>query len=159
MQEIKMKKILPGAGVVVVRKFDNEIKFLALKQFNTGNDKFSMGLFDIPKGIKEDDESFFRCAIRECFEEANINLTEGDFIWGDQFIKLSKLIVFLAITENDFKIKQNPVTGIQEHESGAWLSAEEIKTNILPWLVPAIDWAVSIVENNRKCTSTFQRYN
>ena len=154
-----MKKILPGAGVIVARMFDDEIKFLALQQFNTRTNPYSMGLYDIPKGVKEDDESFFECAVRECFEESNVILREENFLWGQRYIQLSKLVVFVAITNSECKIKKNPVSGIQEHECARWLTAKEFKEKIIPWLEPAIDWATDTIDGKNKCTSMLQRYN
>ena len=46
----------PGAGVVVVRKFDDEYKVLGLRLF---------GRYDLPKGKIEDDEDAITAAIRE----------------------------------------------------------------------------------------------
>ena len=54
----------PGAGVVVVKRIDEEWKVLGLRLY---------GKYDIPKGGIEEGEDTFSTALRETLEEADIS--------------------------------------------------------------------------------------
>ena len=53
-------KTAPGAGIIVVKKFNNEWKVLGM---------WARGGYDIPKGHIEDGDDVFETALRETKEE------------------------------------------------------------------------------------------
>ena len=67
-----MKPSVLSAGVVVVRRTDQDCRYLLLRAFN---------YWDFPKGIVEFGETPLETACREVREETG--LTQLDFIWGD----------------------------------------------------------------------------
>tara|TARA_Y100001970_G_C14236041_1_gene861811 strand:+ start:228 stop:638 length:411 start_codon:yes stop_codon:yes gene_type:complete len=127
-----------GAGFIVYRKFEDKILFLGLKgpEFIR---KRSKGTWDIPKGIKEPGESDWACAVRECWEEAGIDIDTTDRRSGP--LNLSRLTIFLVETHQDPFLQRNPMTGINEHEDYEWLTPGEIEGDCYYWLQPAIIWA------------------
>jgi len=124
-----------SAGVVIVKKFEKEWKFLSLVT--------ASGKYDITKGIVEPGEKDIEAAIREAYEEAGISLSHSDFIWGDDFISYGRGIAYLAATEQFAKVSPNPVTGIREHEYAKWVSFEIMLENTIKFLKPSIVWAFS----------------
>jgi|1_EtaG_2_1085319.scaffolds.fasta_scaffold02542_7 bis(5'-nucleosidyl)-tetraphosphatase len=126
----------PGAGIVVVRKIDNEWKVLGLKIY---------GRYDIPKGKIESGESSLDAAVRETIEEAGIS--DLNFRWGLSSIKANHVTLYIAQTSQEGEIKPNPETGIYEHHGIKWMSWEDLQYNIHPYLAHAISWAKDIVES------------
>lgn len=128
----------PGAGVVVVRKFDDEYKVLGLRLF---------GRYDLPKGKIEDDEDAITAAIRETEEEASIS--DLKFNWGFETYQTGPITIFLAETCQDPKIIKNPESGIFEHHGTKWLTWEEAETSLYVYLRASIPWAKSIIMNDQ----------
>jgi 8-oxo-dGTP pyrophosphatase MutT (NUDIX family) len=126
----------PGAGMIVVRQINKEWFVLGM---------WARGGYDIPKGHIEEDESDFEAALRECGEESNI--TNLEFEWGFDNIKIDKLILYVASTKQEGEIIPNAKTGIYEHESCAWLTFEEMKLKAYDYLKLGICWAESKVLN------------
>ena len=122
--------LTPGAGIVVVRMFDDGWRYLGLRN--------KRGL-DISKGHVEDGEDFFDTAIRETEEESGIK--ELNFKWGKNYINLDFLRVYVAETKEDASPVINKKSMIYEHDSAEWLTYEEIREQALEYLVPAIEWA------------------
>lgn len=122
----------PGAGIVVVRYFDDDPMVLGLMDEDA---------FDLPKGSMDPGEHILQTALRETEEESSI--THLRFPWGFKHIALNKLTIFIAVTDEDPEIKPNPATGIVEHKSAKWLQFDE--RYFKPSLQPAIVWARSIV--------------
>ena len=119
-----------GAGIIVVRKIEEEYKVLGL---------WSRGGYDIPKGHVEEGEGVFDTAIRETAEESSI--TKLYFKWGSVPIKVSHLTVYLAETNQEGKIIPNKETGIIEHEHLKWMDWDEMLEKTYDYLKPAIEWA------------------
>ena len=141
-----------AAGIIVLRKFDKEFKLLALKGNKDHISKKNLDLgreYDIPKGRIESGESPLKAAIRETDEESSI--TELNFQWGlnttyrDKRLR-KQLVVFLATTDQDPKIKKNPKTGILEHSSAKWLSFKEMKEKCYKYLQPVIEWGEKTIK-------------
>ena len=124
----------PGAGIVVVRKFDTKWKVLGL---------VVNGEYDLPKGKMEKGEKPLEAAIRETAEESSIS--QLDFKWGKQNIQIQHLTFYIAATQQDAAVQLNPESGIYEHEDAVWVSFKKIKSNIYPFLVPVVEWAESII--------------
>ena len=134
----KKKRKKPGGGVVVVRNFDGEWKVLALK---------IKGQYDIPKGIIDPGEDALSAAMRETVEEASISSL--DFEWDLESYQASAVTVFLASTNQDPAIVENPKTGIREHDSAAWVTWEDMLGGVYGYLSPAISWAKEKVESSQ----------
>jgi len=130
------KKIARSAGFIIVRPAGDGYRVLGLKVW---------GKFDIPKGKLDDNESDFEAAIRECEEEASISVTSTDMKWGhDSFTAMrphKHVVIYLAETDQEPKIKPNPETGIYEHDSCEWLTWNQMLSGSYPYLKSAIEWA------------------
>ena len=133
--KIRIKKIPAGAGIVVVRQFDQGWRVLGL---------ILDDLIDIPKGVIESDEKPLQTATRETLEEAG--LSQINFEWGTDPFVVNQLTCYVASTQQDPIIVQNPETGIYEHQDFAWITWEEMLSDCYPYLRPAVNWARDIVE-------------
>ena len=125
----------PGAGIVVVRQFDDDWRVLCLH---------TEDFMDLPKGGIDVGEDVLSTALRETREEANI--TDLKFNWGFKTINLNRLTMFLAETKQDPEITPNPHTGVLEHLGASWLTWHEAYNATKPWLAPSIEWARKIIE-------------
>ena len=96
------------------------------------------GGYDIAKGHVEDGDGYFETAIREVFEEANID--KINFCYGYNYYTADYLRIFLATTEQDVLIKENK-DGFKEHDSYDWLTLEQMQKYTYHYLKPAIKWA------------------
>ena len=138
--KITKKKLPDGAGVVVVKRIDEEWKVLGLRLY---------GKYDIPKGGIEDNEDTFVTALRETEEEASI--TDLNFRWGKEPTVITgkaNITVYLAETSQDPAVKKNPHTGIFEHHGAAWVDWDFMEGRVYDYLKPAISWARNIVTNS-----------
>lgn len=131
-----------SAGFIVVRRRGSSWEVLGLRVW---------GKIDIPKGHLEPDETDLEAALRECYEEAGIEVkVPDDMIWGDASYIVERphkdVAVFLAVTDQEPIIRINPETKQYEHDGYHWLAWEEIKNRSYPYLRPAIEWAQRIVE-------------
>jgi len=126
----------PGAGIIVLKKFDNMYKILGLRLY---------GGYDFPKGKIEANETPFEAAIRETFEEASIS--NLNFPWGlEPITVVEHLTLFMGTTEDEPKIRKNPETGIYEHHGAKWLDWNEALQKFTPYLRPALGYAKKITE-------------
>lgn len=129
----------PGAGIIVVKYFSSGFKVLGL--FDQ-----EKGVFDLPKGAIDFEESTFQAALRETEEECGI--TNLNFRWGTEPIAVvSYLTFFLAETDEDPAVTENPHTGILEHLFAEWMEWDELEIALIDYLVPALREAQTIVEN------------
>ena len=135
MKERKSKS-LPGAGIVLLQCRDNEIHVLGL---------FKDGDFDLPKGLRQKNETDLECAKRECKEESSI--TKIDFFENVKPIKLKQLTLFIGTTTQDADILPNPETHEFEHEYAKWLPLKSAAFYVVPYLRPAIVWAREVIED------------
>ena len=142
-----------AAGILVLRNFNGKLKILALE----GHEKYISKknlvedrIYDIPKGRMEKNESTLQTAKRETDEECSI--TKLNFKWGLNKVykdKSSKkqLVIFIATTAQEPKIKKNPETGIYEHKDFHWVSFDTMKNKCYDYLLPVIEW-VEVTTNN-----------
>mgnify|MGYP001158305927 CR=1 FL=1 len=133
---------MPGAGIVVVRQFDDGWRILGLSL----ND-----FLDIPKGVIEPGEKPLQTAIRETEEEAGIS--ELKFEWGFEPVIIGQLTVYVASCDQDPVIEKNPETGIYEHQGYVWTSWDNMISNAYPYLKGPLEWARNIVEELQPANS------
>jgi len=135
IDDMSGNEMAPGAGIVVVRKFDEGWKILGLR---VGDE------YDLPKGKIENNEDPLAAAIRETEEESGISHLSFD--WPNASTYIDNITFFIASTEDDPYIRPNPETDILEHDEAVWLSHSQIKANCYKYLIPVVDWAKSIVD-------------
>lgn len=134
------KERRPGAGFVVLRKFDEGWKVLGLRFYSS---------YDLPKGgVDSSSEPLLAAAKRECFEEADILVDDTELPFGDLSLKVKHLTLYIAVTNKDAKIKKNEKTGIVEHHGLKWLDLETDHDKFHPYLQPAVVWARDILKTN-----------
>jgi len=131
--------VRPGAGIIVVKKFNGSYKVLGL--FDA-----AMGKYDIPKGAIDKGESELNAALRETQEECGI--TSLNFVWGQTPINISYLTLFIAETGQDPKIQANPHSGLFEHAFGEWMEWDDLEHMTHDYLIPALRQARQIIELN-----------
>ena len=126
-----------SAGVVVVRKADDDWRVLLLRAYN---------YWDCPKGEVESGEDPLATARREVREETAIE--DLEFRWGEKFVETppySKNKVaryYLAATATaDVKLPISPELGRAEHHEWRWLSFEEASGLTVPRVRAVIEWA------------------
>lgn len=130
-----------SAGVVVVRYFDGEPKFLLLRAFN---------YWDFPKGMLDPGEEPLAAAIREVEEETG--LTGLDFRWGHAFEETEPYgskpkIARYYVAESKAGEAHLPVSaelGRPEHDEFRWMSYEEAKELLVPRVRAILDWAHAV---------------
>lgn len=132
-----------ASGIIIVRYFNGIPKFLgliALPRFQ----KQSNGIYDIPKGQREKNETPYECAIRECYEEATLipeKVLAGPFINKNCW-------TWLAYCDDNPKINVNPSIGIKEHLGYRWLEIDNIIDNCLDYLKPCLTWAKGVLNED-----------
>ena len=128
MARLKIKKIDSkswyGAGFLI-QNLDNPHLFLALETFD--------GIYDLPKGEKDRDETPFQTAQRECWEECNVYITPADLIYTEH-VHLGKLILFIANTNQKPLIRANKKSGIIEHKNVIWCTPTTLINKCIPYL-------------------------
>ena len=124
-------KDVKSAGLIILKEILNEPNVLLLETFNKE--------FDLTKGKLEANESIIECAIRECFEESNISNLE--FRFGKKAFKIFDLVLYIAFTKENPKIKKNPETNEYEHKNAVYIPLEQAELLIKPGLRTAITWA------------------
>jgi len=131
-----------GAGVVVLKKIENEYKILCLYSEN----KKGIRKYDLTKGKIDKGESEFETAVRETYEEAGIkNL---NFKWGRQNLRKDNIIMFIATTSDTPKILKNPDSGVYEHDGFEWNSPSVAYILLPVFLKPFATWAKKIIEGD-----------
>ena len=91
----------------------------------------------------------------ELEDDCNQNISKLDnsinydvFDWENlNYIKLNKLIVYLATTTQDPKILKNKESGIYEHSSADWLEWDCIEEKAYEYLKAGFQWAKKKVDN------------
>ena len=134
-------KTAHGAGIIVVRKFNESWKVLGL---------WARGGYDIPKGHIENDDDVFETALRETKEEVGID--KLNFAWGHNSFREGNLFVFLAETTQEAEVLINLKSKIYEHEYVEWLTWEQMLAKTYDYLKPAITNAKKIAEGEHSAT-------
>jgi len=126
-----------SAGVVVVRRADDDWRVLLLRVYN---------YWDCPKGVVEPGEDPLATARREVHEETGIG--ELEFRWGEGFVetppysrnKVARYYVAETSTV-DVELRVNPDLGMPEHHEFRWLGFDAAKTLVVPRVAAVLDWA------------------
>jgi bis(5'-nucleosidyl)-tetraphosphatase len=143
---VEMRDTKLSAGVVVVRKYSGEWKYLFLRAYKN---------WDFPKGVVEEGEDPFETARREVEEEAGIR--DLNFRWGELFKETEpyrsggKKVARYYIAEtsqSDVTFSTNPELGKPEHHEYRWLAFEEVKKRSPERLLAIIDWADAIIRRD-----------
>lgn len=150
---MKIKNDITGAGIIcyfdnregLIEELDNEILYLVLQDFK---DKY-----DFTKGTIDKGENVFECAIRETYEESNLDSFDFEKVYSP--IKVNdNLVMFLGkikyetmlLRNNIIKLKVNKQIKSPEHKSYSFLSYKDIlKINLYEYLFSYIEIAQNIL--------------
>jgi bis(5'-nucleosidyl)-tetraphosphatase len=132
-----MTERILSAGVVVVRRVDDDWRVLLLRVYN---------YWDFPKGTVEPGEDPLVAARREVREETAID--DLDFRWGGDFVETtpySKNKVaryYLAYTVRaDVKLPVSAELGRPEHHEFRWFDDAAAGNLLVPRLQRVLSWA------------------
>lgn len=132
-----MHERILSAGVVVVRRVDDEWRVLLLRAYKN---------WDCPKGMVEAGEEPLTAARREVREETMID--DLEFRWGESFIETPPYAknkvarYYIAETRTaDVKLPVNPELGMPEHNEFRWLRFDEARVLAVPRIAAVLGWA------------------
>lgn len=142
------KKGSLSAGVVVVRFFGGEPRYLLLRAY-----KF----WDFPKGLVEEGEEPLAAACREVAEEAG--LTGLLFRWGEEFRetppyrngKVARYYLAEAPVGEPY-LPVSPELGHPEHQEFRWFPVEEARVLVADRVKPVLAWAHALVAESWEAT-------
>jgi bis(5'-nucleosidyl)-tetraphosphatase len=126
-----------SAGVVIVRRFDHEWRYLLLRVYN---------YWDFPKGEVEPGEDPLGAAVREVGEETT--LEDLTFRWGSEFRetppyrggKVARY--YLAESRSgDVALPVSEELGRPEHDEFRWMGYEDARALLAERVRPILDWA------------------
>ena len=130
-----------SAGVVIVRRFDDEYRYLLLRAGT---------YWDFAKGMVEPGEDPLAAAMREVEEETT--LTDLDFRWGHVFTETEPYgknkIARYYVAESPEGEVYLPVTeelGKPEHDEFRWLEYDAARGLLVPRVLAVLDWAGKII--------------
>jgi 8-oxo-dGTP pyrophosphatase MutT (NUDIX family) len=134
-----------SAGVVVVRRVEDDWRFLLLRAFNH---------WDFPKGMVEAGEQPIEAAVREVREESLID--DLDFAWGEESTQTGPYSggkvarYYLACTrQTDITLPFNPEIGRAEHSEYRWVSYDQAMDLVSPRVKPVLRWAAHTMHLGR----------
>jgi bis(5'-nucleosidyl)-tetraphosphatase len=137
-----------SCGVVIVRKENDEYKYLLLRSYS---------FYDSPKGRQENDETDLETALREVWEETGIGSKDLNFKWGrdcketEPYARNKVARYFVAeTTKTDIDLKVNPEIGKPEHDSYEWLTYEEASRKVGARVQKILDWARNKINESAK---------
>ncbi|GAB4508015.1 MAG: hypothetical protein Tsb0026_05710 [Sulfuricaulis sp.] len=130
-----------SAGVVIIRRFDDQYRYLLLR---------AGAYWDFSKGMVEPGEDPLAAAIREVEEETT--LIQLDFRWGHAFTetepygknKIARYYVAESPTGEVFL----PVTeelGHPEHDEFRWLEYDAARGLLVPRVLAVLEWVGKII--------------
>jgi bis(5'-nucleosidyl)-tetraphosphatase len=132
-----MNERILSAGVVVVRRVDDQWRVLLLRAYKN---------WDSPKGVVEAGEDPLESARREVREETTIE--DLEFRWGEEFIETPPYAnnkvarYYLAETRTtDIKLPVNPEIGMPEHHEFRWLTFRDAARIVVPRIATVLEWA------------------
>jgi len=130
-----------SAGVVIVRRFDDQYRYLLLR---------AGSYWDFPKGMVDPGEDPLAAAIREVEEETT--LTGLDFRWGHPFTETepygkNKIARYYVAESADGEVYL-PVSaelGKPEHDEFRWLEYDAARGLLVPRVLAVLEWAGKII--------------
>jgi bis(5'-nucleosidyl)-tetraphosphatase len=133
-----MSERILSAGVVVVRRVDDEWRVLLLRAYKN---------WDCPKGVVEAGEDPLTSARREVREETTIE--DLEFRWGEEFAetlpygknKVARYYLGETQTAN-VKLPVNPELGFAEHQEFRWQRFDEARVLVAPRIAAVLAWAL-----------------
>ncbi len=141
-----MKTHTLSSGVVIVRLWPDQPRYLILRAFN---------YWDFPKGMVEAGEDPLQAAIREVLEETGLSLDLQNFRWGWGYQETAPYGVgkiaryYLAESrEGEPFLPVNPSLGKPEHEEFRWATYQEAQAVMPPRLKPILNWADWLVQRD-----------
>ncbi len=130
-----------SAGVVVVRRFDDQYRYLLLRVRD---------YWDFPKGMVEPGEDPLAAAIRETEEETT--LTDLEFRWGHACIETEPYgknkIARYYLAESKTGEVDLPVSaelGHPEHDEYLWLEYDAARGLLVPRVMAVLEWAGKLI--------------
>jgi len=130
-----------SAGVVIVRRFGDQYRYLLLR---------AGSYWDFSKGMVEPGEDPLAAAIREVEEETT--LTGLDFRWGPPFTETEPYgknkIARYYLAESAEGEVYLPITeelGKPEHDEFRWLEYDTARGLLVPRVLAVLDWAGKII--------------
>jgi len=132
-----------AAGIIVCRKNNGKYDILGLEALKHHQLR-SNGIYDIPKGKIELNESPKECAVRECWEEVGIEIST--FLAGP--FKSEGLWVWLAEANTKPSLGVNPGTQKSEHLGYKWLPPDTLVGEYLDYLRESVEWAKQYLEQH-----------
>jgi 8-oxo-dGTP pyrophosphatase MutT (NUDIX family) len=133
---MKNVNVCTAAGFIIYRLDHDKPEILGLVARHAFQIE-SNGIYDVPKGQRDNNEDPYQCALRECREESS--LTPENVVAGPY--KHGKLWLWLAECNQNPVINVNPHTGEKEHLDTVWLSPDNIIANCLDYLREPLIWA------------------
>lgn len=127
-----------SAGVIPVRRVESGWRILLLRSYQN---------WDFPKGGVEPGETPLQAALRETYEESEID--DLSFDWGEDFIetgpygKRKKVArYYLARTEySNIVLPISAELGRPEHDEWRWVDLPRAARMLPPRLQPVLEWA------------------
>ena len=129
-----------SAGIVPVRHFGRERRYLLLRAYN---------YWDFPKGLVEKDEQPLHAALRELGEETG--LRDAELRWGGQYRetevygrgKVARYYV-AACERGEVFLPVNAALGRAEHHEFRWLSCAAAAALLVARLQAVLAWADAV---------------
>ncbi|NIR31240.1 MAG: NUDIX domain-containing protein [Gammaproteobacteria bacterium] len=137
-----MPRVL-SAGVVVVRWFDEEPRYLLLRAYR---------YWDFPKGEVARGEDPIRTAVREVEEETT--LSDLAFRWGSAYRetppyrggKVARYYVAES-PRGEVHLPVSPELARPEHHEFRWLAYRAARERLAERVRPILDWAHALVQS------------
>lgn len=133
-----------SAGIVIVRRENDEWRFLLLRAYRN---------WDFPKGLIDPGEGPLEAAIREAKEEADIDRDDLSFKWGGVHTetppygnrKIARY--YLAETRrSEITLPVSPELGKPEHDEWRWVTYKKGLNLCAPRLKSVLEWAHVLIE-------------
>jgi bis(5'-nucleosidyl)-tetraphosphatase len=130
-----------SAGVLVVRRHDDDYRYLLLRAYN---------YWDFPKGLVEAGEEPLASAVREVTEETT--LSDLNFHWGKDYRetepyargKVARYYVAES-AHGEVSLPISPELGHPEHHEFRWLDYKAARKLSAPRVQPILDWAQALI--------------
>lgn len=130
-----------SAGVIVVRRHDDDYRYLLLRAYN---------YWDFPKGLVEAGEEPLASAVREVAEETTLN--DLNFRWGEDYRetepyargKVARYYVAES-TQGQVSLPVSPELGHPEHHEFRWFDYKAARKLVAPRVQTILDWAQALI--------------